>query len=110
MSSPRASTTLSLVGFVSVVASIVHLLLLLYLLVLFVRLILDYIPMFNRGWRPKGIGLVLAEFVYTITDPPVRFFRRIIPPLRIGAVSLDFGFSITVLVVLIVMNLVRLLI
>lgn len=94
-------------GFVSVVASIVHLLLLLYLLVLFARLILDYIPMFNREWRPKGAGLVAAEVVYTITDPPVRFFRRIIPPLRIGSISLDFGFSITILIVLILMNIVR---
>ena len=93
--------------FVSVLASIVHALLLLYLLVLFARLILDYIPIFNREWRPKGAGLVAAEVVYTITDPPVRFFRRIIPPLRIGSLSLDFGFSITILIVLILMNIVR---
>jgi len=95
------------VEFVSVLASIVHALLLLYLLVLFARLILDYIPIFNREWRPKGAGLVAAEVVYTITDPPVRFFRRIIPPLRIGSLSLDFGFSITILIVLILMNIVR---
>ncbi|WP_144873324.1 YggT family protein [Microbacterium sp. 1.5R] len=93
-------------GLVSVVASIVHTALLLYLLVLFARLILDYIPMFNREWRPKGAGLVAAEVVYTITDPPVRFFRRIIPPLRIGSLSLDFGFSLTILIVLILMNIV----
>lgn len=94
-------------GLVSVFASIVHLMLLLYLFVLFARLILDYIPMFNREWRPKGAGLVAAETVYTITDPPVRFFRRLIPPLRIGSLSLDFGFSLAVLVVLILMNIVR---
>lgn len=91
---------------VSIVASIIHLMLLLYLLVLFARLILDYIPIFNREWRPKGAGLVAAELVYTVTDPPVRFFRRIIPPLRIGSLSLDFGFSITILIVLILMNIV----
>ncbi|MCM3781037.1 MULTISPECIES: YggT family protein [Microbacterium] len=93
-------------GLVSVFASIVHTALLLYLLVLFARLILDYIPMFNREWRPKGAGLVAAEIVYTITDPPIRFFRRIIPPLRIGSLSLDFGFSLTILIVLILMNIV----
>ncbi|MGJ0388635.1 YggT family protein [Microbacterium sp. CGR1] len=92
---------------VSIVASIIHLALLLYLLVLFARLILGYIPMFNREWRPKGAGLVAAELVYTLTDPPVRFFRRIIPPLRIGSISLDFGFSITILIVLILMSVVR---
>lgn len=93
---------------VSVAASIVHLVLLLYIFVLFARLILDYIPMFNREWRPKGFGLVAAEAVYTVTDPPIRFFRRIIPPLRIGSLSLDFGFTLTLLVVLILMNIVRL--
>lgn len=93
---------------VSVLASIVHLVLLLYVFVLFARLILDYIPMFNREWRPKGFGLVLAEAVYTLTDPPIRFFRRIIPPLRIGSLSLDFGFALTLLIVLILMNVVSL--
>ena len=92
---------------VSVAASIVHLVLLLYIFVLFARLILDYIPMFNREWRPKGFGLVAAEAVYTVTDPPIRFFRRLIPPLRIGSLSLDFGFTLTLLVVLILMNIVR---
>lgn len=93
---------------VSVAASIVHLVLLLYVFVLFARLILDYIPMFNREWRPKGFGLVAAEAVYTVTDPPIRFFRRIIPPLRIGSLSLDFGFALTLLIVLILMNVVGL--
>ena len=93
---------------VSVVASIVHLVLLLYIFVLFARLILDYIPMFNREWRPKGFGLVVAEAVFTVTDPPIRFFRRIIPPLRIGSLSLDFGFALTLLIVLILMNIVGL--
>jgi len=96
------------VQLVSVLASIVHLVLLLYVFVLFARLILDYIPMFNREWRPKGFGLVLAEAVYTLTDPPIRFFRRIIPPLRIGSLSLDFGFALTLLIVLILMNVVGL--
>ncbi len=93
---------------VSVLASIVHLVLLLYVLVLFARLILDYIPMFNREWRPKGFGLVAAEAVYTLTDPPIRFSRRITPPLRLGPLSLRFGFALTLLIVLILMNVVGL--
>lgn len=93
---------------VQILASIVHLVLLLYIFVLFARLILDYIPLFNREWRPKGFGLVLAEAVYTVTDPPIRFFRRIIPPLRLGGLPLDFGFALTMIIVLILMNIVRL--
>ncbi|MGF6824433.1 YggT family protein [Microbacterium sp. ZKA21] len=92
---------------VSLIAGIVHTVLLIYIFVLFARLILDYIPLFNREWRPKGFGLVVAEAIYTVTDPPIRFFRRIIPPLRIGGLSLDFGFALTMFIVLILMAVVR---
>jgi len=92
---------------VSVIASIIHLVLLIYIFVLFARLILDYIPLFNREWRPKGGGLIAAELVYTVTDPPIRLFRRFIPPLRIGTLSLDFGFTFTMLAVLILMSIAR---
>ncbi len=60
----------------------------------------------SRSWRPRGFLLVLAEIVYTVTDPPLRFFRRLIPPLRIGPIALDFGFTITLLIVIIAMNIV----
>ncbi|MEV7633220.1 YggT family protein [Microbacterium sp. NPDC089318] len=91
----------------SIVGGIVELVLTLYVLVLIVRLVLEYIPLFNRSWRPKGAGLIAAEIVYTITDPPIRFFRRLVPPLRIGTIALDFGFMLTMLSVLILMAIVR---
>jgi hypothetical protein len=58
-------------------------------------IIVTGIPMFNREWRPRGFGLVLAELVFTVTDPPLRFFRRLLPPLRLGPVALDLGFPVT---------------
>ncbi len=91
----------------SIIGGIVELVLTLYVLVLIVRLVLEYIPMFNRSWRPTGAGLVAAETVYTITDPPIRFFRRLVPPLRIGSIALDFGFMLTMLSVFILMTIVR---
>lgn len=91
----------------SIVGGIVELVLTLYVLVLIARLVLEYIPLFNRQWRPKGAGLVAAELIYTVTDPPIRFFRRLVPPLRIGTISLDFGFMLTMLCVLILMAIVR---
>lgn len=94
-------------GILSVVGGIVETLLSLYLIVLIVRLVLEYIPLFNRSWRPKGAGLVAAEVVYTITDPPIRFFRRLVPPLRLGTIAVDLGFTLTMLVVLILMSVVR---
>ena len=64
----------------------------LYLLVLIARIVLDYVQMFARDWRPKGIVLVIVELIYTVTDPPLRLLRRFIPPLRIGGVALDLAF------------------
>ncbi len=66
----------------------------LFLLVLFARVILDYARMFAPQWRPRGIVLALAEFIYAMTDPIMRFARRYIPPLRIGPVSLDLSFIV----------------
>jgi YggT family protein len=64
----------------------------LFLLSLFLRLILDYVRMFKPGWRPRGVILPLAEIVYMITDKPLSFVRRFIPPLRMGPVALDLSF------------------
>ncbi|WP_374700504.1 YggT family protein [Microbacterium azadirachtae] len=89
------------------IAAILNILLLLYLLTLFVRVILEWIPVFNRSWRPRGAGLIAAEIVYTITDPPIRMFRRLIPPLRIGPVALDMGLTLTMIVVLILISITR---
>ncbi|MCK6212611.1 YggT family protein [Georgenia sp. EYE_87] len=73
---------------------LLDLLLLLYLLVLIIRLVLDWIQVFARTWRPSGIVLVLANLIYGLTDPPMRFLRRFIPPLRLGQVQLDLGFLV----------------
>jgi YggT family protein len=47
---------------------------------------------FSRGFRPSGALLVLFEIVFTITDPPMRFLRRFIPPLRLGGIAIDLSF------------------
>jgi YggT family protein len=58
------------------------------------RLILDYARIFAASWRPKGIVLAIAEFIYAVTDPIVNFVRRFVPPLRLGPVSLDLSFIV----------------
>ena len=72
-----------------------------FMLIMWVRLILDFVVNFNRGWRPSGIGLVLAEVVFTITDPPIKFVRRFVPPVRFGGVALDFSWTIVMLVAIV---------
>jgi YggT family protein len=84
---------------VSAIASAIATVLWIYFLILMARLVLDYVQLFARSWEPKGAVLVLAEAVYTVTDPPLRFLRRFIPPLRLGQVSLDLSFLVLVLMI-----------
>ena len=79
------------------VRSVLQFVVWLYLMVVFGRLILDWIRVFARDWRPRGVMLVIAEAVYTLTDPPLRALRKVIPPLRIGGASIDLGFLVLVL-------------
>jgi YggT family protein len=79
------------------VRQVLHLIVWLYLMVVFGRLVLDWIRVFARDWRPRGPMLVIAETVYTLTDPPLNALRRVIPPLRLGGVALDLGFLVLVL-------------
>jgi YggT family protein len=83
---------------VSAVASIVALVLWLFLALMFVRFIVDWVQVFARSWTPTGPVLVILEIVYTITDPPILFFRRFIPPLRLGSVALDLSFMIVLVI------------
>ena len=79
------------------VRQLLHLIVWVYLLVVFGRLILDWIRVFARDWRPKGVMLVVAETVYTLTDPPLRALRRVIKPIRLGQVQLDLAFMVLAL-------------
>ena len=65
-----------------------------YTFVLLARLVLDYVRMFKPDWRPRGILLPLAEIIYSLTDKPLAFIRRFVPPLRMGPVALDLSFIV----------------
>jgi YggT family protein len=69
----------------------------LYFFVLIGRLIFDWVQVFSRDWRPKGPVLVLANGIYSLTDPPLRALRRVIPPLRLGGIALDVAFLVLIL-------------
>jgi YggT family protein len=92
---------------VSAVASIIYLVLWLFLALLFVRFIVDWVQVFARSWTPTGPILVVLEVVYTVTDPPILFFRRFIPPLRLGSVALDLSFMIVLIITYLLLIVVR---
>ncbi|MDN5631230.1 YggT family protein [Glutamicibacter protophormiae] len=83
----------------SLVLSIVYLVVHVLYIALLGRLVLDWVQMFARSWRPKGLALVVASAVYSVTDPPMNALRRLVPPLRFGGVALDLGFLILVFVI-----------
>lgn len=66
----------------------------LYMLILLIRVLLDWLHFFLGDYRPPGVLLVLANIVYAVTDPPINFFGKYVPPLRLGAIALDMGFLV----------------
>ncbi|MCI3926726.1 YggT family protein [Paenibacillus sp. TRM 82003] len=83
---------------VALVFSLLYLVVLLFFLCLIARLVLDWVQVLAREWRPRGVVLVGAEAVYTVTDPPLKVLRRVLPPLRLGAVQLDLAFLVLAIV------------
>ncbi|MEJ1180282.1 YggT family protein [Arthrobacter sp. R4] len=90
-----------------IVFGLVYIALLLFLVALIVRLVFDWVQMFAREWRPRGPALVVAHAVYSVTDPPLKVLRRLIPPLRLGGISLDLGFLILFIAVSVAMGITR---
>jgi YggT family protein len=78
-----------------------------YLVLLIVRMIFSWIQVYARSWSPSGILLVVAEGVYSATDPPLRFLRRYIPSVRLGSVALDLSFMLLFLVVYVLWQVAR---
>jgi YggT family protein len=77
-----------------------------YLVVLIGRMIFSWVQVFARDWRPTGIVLVIAEGIFTITDPPLKFLRRFIPTVRLGMMALDLSFMVLFIVILILLEVV----
>jgi YggT family protein len=92
---------------VTIVLQLAYFIVFLFFLALLGRLVLDWVLVFARDWKPRGVVLVIAESIYTVTDPPLKALRRLIPPVRIGAVQLDLAFLVLFLIVVLLMNLLR---
>lgn len=81
-------------AFWRILFEILSLVVVLFLIFLLARAVLDWVQFFARDWRPRGAALVVAEAVYTVTDPPLKALRRVIPPLRLGGMSIDIAYMV----------------
>ena len=75
-----------------------------YLLILFVRVVFDWVFVLNRSWRPSGPLVIVLEIVYSVTDPPLRLLRRFIPSLRLGTFSPDLAFIVLVILIYVLIS------
>ncbi len=90
-----------------VIGQIIEGLLWFFLVLLWVRFVVDWVQVFARSWSPSGPLLVLLEVVYSVTDPPIKALRRIIPPLRLGAIALDVSFLLVMILTYLLLQLNR---
>ena len=90
----------------SILLSIIYVALLIVVIAMWVRFVFDWVQVLNPAFRPRGIVVLIAESSYTITDPPLKAVRRVIPPLQLGGIRLDLAWTIVLIVLLILMSLV----
>jgi YggT family protein len=89
------------------IALVLYWLLQVYFFALIGRFVVDLVLSVNHNWHPKGLIVAIVESVYTVTDPPLKLVRKVIPPLRLGAIQLDFGWTIVMTAVLFAQGFVR---
>ena len=83
-----------------------YIILLVFIGLLWIRFIVDWVQVFARQWTPHGPLLVALEGVYSATDPPIMALRRVVPPLRIGSVALDLSFLLVMVAAWLLLNVV----
>jgi len=67
---------------VTIVCSLIQL----YVLLLVVRVVMSWFPI-----SPNGPAETVAGFLYMVTDPVLVPLRRLLPPVRMGAMALDLS-------------------
>ncbi|CUR61748.1 YGGT family protein [metagenome] len=90
-----------------IIGQTLYLILFVFIGLLWVRFVVDWVQVFARQWEPRGPLLVALEGVYSATDPPIVALRRVIPPLRIGSVALDLSFLLVMVAAWLLLNVVR---
>lgn len=88
-------------------------LLVLYLLtqvfwfLLLARIVVEMIASFSRGWSPRGFVAVILEWIFVVTDPPVKALRKVIKPVQLGQISLDLSVLVLFVIIIVVQVILR---
>jgi YggT family protein len=90
----------------SIGLQIIYLLVLLFLNILLARFAMSWVMSIGRRWRPGRGAAAALEIVWSVTDPPLKTLRRVIPPLRLGTVNVDLAFIVLLVIVFLLMYIV----
>ena len=82
-----------------VLAAVLYYLFTVFLVLLFLRLVFEYVFLLAKNFRPSGLVAMLLELIYSVTDPPLKAMRRVLPPLRVGSISIDLAFLVLFILV-----------
>ena len=88
----------------SILLQVAYLLLFVFLYTLFARFVMSLVMSFGRRWRPGKGAAAALEVVWSVTDPPLKALRRVIPPLRLGTVSVDLASLVLLVIVFVLMS------
>jgi len=84
--------------------TVIEIVLWVFIGLLWIRFVVDWVQVFARSWMPRGALLVALEVDYSVTDPPIKALRRVIPPLRLGNFALDLSFIIVMIVAYVLLS------
>ena len=73
------------------IGTVIYYVLWIFITLMLVRFVMDWVQLFARDWRPRGVVLALLEIIYTVTDPPIRAVRKVLPMVRLGGMGLDLS-------------------
>jgi YggT family protein len=90
----------------SILFQVLYLIVFFFLLTLLARFVLGAVLQYGRRWQPGRAASAGLETVWSVTDPPLRALRRVIPPLRIGTVSIDLASLVLLVILFLLMRLV----
>jgi YggT family protein len=87
-----------------VIIEIVTIVLTVFIYLLLARWVISMIMAFSRDWRPKGAALVVVEGVFSVTDPPVKALRAVLPEINLGGLRLDLSILVLIILTMVAIN------